>query len=430
MTSLNTTGEFGPEAQPSSDQHQHKMNDKDEKNPFTVPVAMLLYKMAKNMKNSTAKIQPKQAGSMKALLENCIKLLPKEKYPQIVASSFFLLCDLHIPTGFDPQSPKFENEVAESESVYDDENNHSDDSGGASIEDEHSIDDISIPRTRNDESKESDFGREREKNCSLPPPLVANVDERCQSALQYIVNGLNCLQYISKNETRISKAEQQQIEENQVYHSQHVQSNDKESKIENNVTEKHKEPPVLMKANQSITDVHSENALNPTHRMQWNVHLKILLLEKAALVYATLTEQAYQKREYGRTLKYIWLAIKCYHIVTKYASSFTSIGKNYYTNVLARAGDCYFSCAQNITDIDTFIEQYHMQRDIDLIFEKELHEEFTQYDEPEELQHLTRNVEQLILKSISSYEIALKFVASERDVNRDLLGRIGKQICF
>lgn len=85
LTSLCPTAEFGSDSshQPTTSQNQDN-NDDSSGSPFTVPVAMLLYKVARNMKNSTEHMTARQAGSIKALLDNCIKLLPKEKYPQIV----------------------------------------------------------------------------------------------------------------------------------------------------------------------------------------------------------------------------------------------------------------------------------------------------------------------------------------------------------
>jgi hypothetical protein len=51
-------------------------------NPFTVPVGMLLYRVARNMKHSAdpASARP---GTIRALLTNCLALLPREKYPQV-----------------------------------------------------------------------------------------------------------------------------------------------------------------------------------------------------------------------------------------------------------------------------------------------------------------------------------------------------------
>lgn len=39
------------------------------------------------------------------LLKNCVELLAKKKYPQIVTSAHYMLSDLYIPADTDPASP-------------------------------------------------------------------------------------------------------------------------------------------------------------------------------------------------------------------------------------------------------------------------------------------------------------------------------------
>lgn len=80
--------------------------DEKGQNPFTVPVAMLLYRVARNMKYSPDYRQ--NQGSIRMLLKNCIQLLPKEKYPQIVTSAHYMLSDLYVPEGTDPASPNLQ----------------------------------------------------------------------------------------------------------------------------------------------------------------------------------------------------------------------------------------------------------------------------------------------------------------------------------
>lgn len=72
-------------------------------NPFTVPVAMLLYRVARNMKYSPD--YHRHQGTIRMLLKNCVELLAKEKYPQIVTSAHFMLSDLYVPSDTDPASP-------------------------------------------------------------------------------------------------------------------------------------------------------------------------------------------------------------------------------------------------------------------------------------------------------------------------------------
>ena len=40
-------------------------------------------------------------------LKSCLKILDKEKYPQIAASSYYLLSDIYIPDDTNPLCPKF-----------------------------------------------------------------------------------------------------------------------------------------------------------------------------------------------------------------------------------------------------------------------------------------------------------------------------------
>lgn len=79
------------------------LSEDKSQNPFTVPVAMLLYRVARNMKYSSD--YKKNRGTIRMLLKNCITLLPKEKYPQIVTSAHFMLADLYVPADTDPANP-------------------------------------------------------------------------------------------------------------------------------------------------------------------------------------------------------------------------------------------------------------------------------------------------------------------------------------
>ena len=72
--------------------------DKDQ-NPFTVPVAMLLYRTARNLSRSTEE-SSQNSGTIHFLLERCISLLNKEKYSQIVTSAHYMLSDIFVPSKY------------------------------------------------------------------------------------------------------------------------------------------------------------------------------------------------------------------------------------------------------------------------------------------------------------------------------------------
>ena len=72
LTSLSEKTEFNVPGQ---------SNNYKEDNPYTVPVAMLLYSVAINMKNS--KDDSKKVQTICALLKSSLKLLNNKRYPQV-----------------------------------------------------------------------------------------------------------------------------------------------------------------------------------------------------------------------------------------------------------------------------------------------------------------------------------------------------------
>ncbi|XP_073963657.1 erythroid differentiation-related factor 1 [Choristoneura fumiferana] len=78
-------------------------------NSFTTPVAMLLYRVARNMRMTN------RSKHVKQLLEHAIKLLEVGRYPQIVASSHYMLADLYVPATTNPACPDFKDESSDSD---------------------------------------------------------------------------------------------------------------------------------------------------------------------------------------------------------------------------------------------------------------------------------------------------------------------------
>lgn len=451
LSSLCTTSEFG-NSEAATTSHQpaaEASTDGDNKNPFTVPVAMLLYKVARNMKNSSERMSAKQAGSIKALLENCIKLLPKEKYPQIVTSSYYLLSDLHVPTNIDPNAPNFDDDrESDTQSMYEDEK-YSDD--GFDVPQTSSTTSSIAVKNIYESASETKLDKNWKHNAS-PAPLTGSVEERCDIALHYIAKGLGCLQYFSSTEEKLAKereeiAKQQEkiriIQEEQnptmvksyqaiplPYEQLRRTSSDASQCVvalpkgerrstgrRNRSKSETTAPP-----KESIHDAAKSLALKcqagSIH--SWNVHLKLLLLEKACLIYATLTERAYQSEQYGNALKFISLAVKCQHIVTTHMSSIASQKPC----LLGRAGDCFYQCAQNFTAIETYLKQFDDGREVDAAIESELKNDIESIDEKSKLPRPAANAERLIIASIACYQTALDH-ATSKESRHELLGRLG-----
>jgi len=72
-------------------------------NPFIVSVVMLSYRVARNMKYSSD--YHRHQDTIRMLLKNCVQLLAKEKYSEIVTFLNFMVLDLYIPSDTDPSSP-------------------------------------------------------------------------------------------------------------------------------------------------------------------------------------------------------------------------------------------------------------------------------------------------------------------------------------
>lgn len=334
---------------------------------------MLLYKVARNMKNMAEKnMSAKQAGSIKTLLDNCIQLLPKEKYPKIVTSSHYILSDLHVPVGINPNAPDFKwtEEPDNQQSADDDLQQESDYDGnsetGSTTTDAAAAGSSTVINqptadivVKNISETFTEFNLESNwKHNASPPPIVADIYERCQVALRHIADGLECLQYFSLNEDKLSKEKEEiaKIEEkrkiileelnpNMAKSHQAIplpyeklQSEPKETdprkaipmgwkEVANNISTPMASKKSKRNRKKSITKtkgktndclptddyVGAEEAIDSPRSLllkgksgvieSWNIHLKLLLLEKACLTYATLTEQSYHKEQYGTSLK-------------------------------------------------------------------------------------------------------------------------------
>lgn len=425
-------------------------------NPFTVPVAMLLYKVAKNMKNMTENMSAKQAGSIKALLDNCIQLLPKEKYPQIVSSSHYILSDLFLPADIDPSSPIF---------YPNDQDSQTDDHDEATDTESTSDDrtDSNSIQLKTVIESNLEFGNLEKnwKHNASPPPITSDVKARCMMALQHIAEGLSCLQFFSQNEEKLTKEKEEMDKEsakrkiileelNPTMAEPSVpiplpyETLKPEAKQISNTTK-----PIPMGWKDDLTPTTSPTAsagnrkgkkkkkknrkpANADDRSEderalllkgksgviqsWNVHLKLLLLEKASLTYATLAEQFYHEANFGKTLRYILMALNCQKIVAKHMNtiSFQTVC------LMGRAGDCFFQIATNVDTMAVNREEFYCYSDTDLAISQELQKE----DKIADLFDLEENIEDLMYSSLNCYASALDMLPRD-DKRRELVRRIG-----
>jgi hypothetical protein len=423
-----------------------------ENNPFTVPVAMLLYTVAKNMKNSMKKIGSQQAGAIKTLLENCIKLLPKEKYPQIVSSSHYILSDLYIPAGIDPSDPKFDvkSDDLDKSSIFD-SNQISNSNSNSSSDDElepENVGDKSLvlgdkslvlaTKSIKDTTKENKLAAGWKSNIS-PPPLTGDVVERCEKGLIHISEGLHCLQFFdSANEDDKKKSPAAQephttTEKEQIIHEE-LHPNMAKPFQPIPLPYKQQEPnplnaddPIPMGWNTPTTskgqskrqkkrevELESDDAkkllIKTTSGVvkSWNIHLKVLLFEKACLIYATLAENAIAEDRFGDALRHIYAAVRSQQVVTMYVQG---VAGSQSSCLLGRAGDIFCQFAKKTENMKRYLEEYHEVTEIDELIENELAKDIKVHVETE-LPAPLDNCEKSFIASCAFYEVAIK-TASE-----------------
>lgn len=364
-------------------------NNNKDKNPFTVPVGMLLYTVARNMKMCRDKLSSKQAGSVKALLENCIKLLPKEEYPQIVTSSHYMLSDLFVPTGLDPSSPNFAACEDDSDSMYED----FDDEGGGEDDEEDEedffdsdslVNNMNIVSIQNIQQNIDHNGKRNWKHNTRPPALDGTLEKRCQESLEHISNGLKCLKYFqtkSEEETQKEKKDRIMKEEQNLNMARPYQpiplpyeSLKPERLILDSQThtesDKAKGKSKKSKKHNMDLEMSTSQFLKETSTVvkSWDVHLKLLLLEKACLCYSTLAENSYSTEKYGVSLRYISLALNCQKAVVHHLTSL-----QFQKSCLwGRAGDCYFQFVKNFNQIAEFKVAFNVMSEVDKDIMKEI----------------------------------------------------------
>ncbi|XP_053681456.1 erythroid differentiation-related factor 1 [Anopheles nili] len=478
-------------------------------NPFTIPVAMLLYTVARNMKHSveSGNLSASKAGAIRTLLNNCIKLLPKEKYPQIVTSSHYILSDLHIPADTDPASPKFNATVEDEDDdeagyLFGERNSTPSENGLDEAEDEGPIEAQgqreelgsgkfetaikSIQDTLKEYKLEERLGKHHN---SRPAPLLCETTERCSIALQHIVDGLHCLQYFDSYEEQKQREKEKEAERQKIIHEEthptmakqdnaiplpyqplhpEAQSADPQRVIPmgwkeatqvgstNRVTGPEQNASstkaTKKRAKRKTTDREPKGSIPkqqeegggsssaaPSAEVDpralllkgqigvfesWNVHLKILLFEKACLVYATKAEQQYAHQRYGATLRDLYSAIRCEQVVMKYISCVASQR----SLLLGRAGDCFFQMAKEWKSIEEYLTQFAEENRLDQLLMEELMK-----DIGSELENTlpvpTNNIELLMITSCSCYEAAIGSATKEtRDEPARRLGSVRNEL--
>ena len=88
-------------------------------NPYTLPVATLLYKMAHNLvSKSDHETRMKESGTIRTLLQHCLNMLDPEKFPEYHCAAAYMMSDLFIDDNISEQNwPSDDNDWNSSDSI-------------------------------------------------------------------------------------------------------------------------------------------------------------------------------------------------------------------------------------------------------------------------------------------------------------------------
>ena len=249
--------------------------------PFTVPLGMLLYRVARNMWQQECR---KKRATIRTLLENCLLLLDEEKHSQVYTSACFLLSDLVVP----------ETVI---EDVWEDNNDDTSDDSEQSEQEEESSDNTT---TTIDVKalcvKSHNYCKSREfvqTKC-----MTENIQDRCNITLQVISKGLKSL---DKDFTIQTRKQNHLVEEQRRCYSHEA-------------IPLHYEP--LKKSappfDDNHTPLHDLKVSETTSSRTWHRLSKVLLLRKAAITFFSLAKSGFAAQNLSYSFKYIKLALQCF----------------------------------------------------------------------------------------------------------------------
>ncbi|XP_050421584.1 erythroid differentiation-related factor 1 [Adelges cooleyi] len=419
-------------------------------NPFTVPVAMLLYRVARNLKHNPVDGQPSSPATIQILLNNCLKLLNKTKYPQIVTSVNYMLSDLYIPCNTNPTSPKLEDltnsgedDIMMSPVVSDDDSSVVSDEAQPTYTVE--VRDLCVSHKEEQKSKKAKY--------TPSEPVVKTLDERCKKALYHVGCGLNCLQYFdnlspefkdeenkkameeeplmatpseaipmpyivsSKPESQLKKKEEKTVTKSSK--NKHRKRN-KASSLSENDENNDIVPGTLLCKSIAETLPTWHNPPDAKDSVSWKRHLRVLLYEKAFLSYATLAEYDFTCGSYGSAMRHFRLVFECRMCI---------VNTNYNELVvylLGRIGDCCLMIVQNWSKIIQYTQELGNDQDYDEGIRNALQSECNTYarDDFDLIPNCFVSKENMLDAAAKCYNRSLEMETNEKNKNT-LNRRIG-----
>ncbi|XP_019952433.1 erythroid differentiation-related factor 1 isoform X4 [Paralichthys olivaceus] len=397
-------------------------------NPFTLPVAVLLYRVASNLMLK-ARQNRKHYGTVRTLLLNCVKLLDQERHPQIIASAHYMLSEL-FQLDEPPEDGGESLRAGGSEDSYSDEDREEDeeaeltedsDENGSYSNCSNPQDDskaVAVIRSVGELSVPEKYKSTHQIRPSGAFPVSQDKEERCRHVLSYVLKGLKAVDGSIKKESDLPAA-------------------DPNTPI-----------PLKYEDRNAIGACASEKGISlllervgpmqgdqkhPTRSGMipgsWQHHMKLQLFLKASKAYYVLSDAATNLLKYGRALRYIKLSLQCYDAYCSVSGTLHSQVLQFHSQCLSLCGDIQLMLAQNANNRAAYLEEYSYQTKEDQEILHSLHRE-SSCQAFNMATDLAMDPEYQLFVSSKCYEAAYELLVSEalKDQESDQLAQVLRRL--
>ncbi|CAL8368323.1 erythroid differentiation-related factor 1 [Gadus morhua] len=336
-------------------------------NPFTLPVAVLLYKVASNMMLK-ARQNRKHYGTVRTLLLNCVKLLDQERHPQIIASAHYMLSEL-FQLDEPPEADSDGSLRAGSEDSYSDEEEGEeeeeeelaeDDSDTSSSDAAGDSKAIAVIRSVGELSVPEKYKSTHQIRPSYAFPVSQDKEERCRHVLSYVLEGLKAVDGSIKKESDLPAADP---------------NTPIPLKYEERVAPVEKGITLLLEIVVPFQEIRKHATRSGIIPGTWQHRIKQQLFLKASKAYYVLSDAATNLLKYGRALRYIKLALQCHDAYCAVSSVLPPRVLLFHTECLSLCGDIQLMLAQNANNRAAYLEEYSYQTKEDQEILHSLHRE-------------------------------------------------------
>ncbi|XP_067389494.1 erythroid differentiation-related factor 1 [Emydura macquarii macquarii] len=336
-------------------------------NPFTMPVAILLYKVACNMMMKKPQ-NKKHYGTIRTLLLNCVKLLDKARHPQIIASANYMLSEL-----FQLDEPKKEDaefplngNSDESYSEEEEEMPDSDENGSYSTSSDPPDDNkaVAVIKSVGELSVPEKYKSIHQIRPSCAFPVCHDTEERCRLVLSYVLEGLKSVDRSIKKDGDLPAANPNTpipLKYEDESASGGPECLEKQMAL------------FLDKMGSFQKDKHSsQSGMIPG---SWQYKMKLQLILKSSKAYYVLSDAAMSLQKYGRALRYIKLALQCHDTYCWLCTNMPAEVLLFLCQCLTLCGDIQLMLAQNANNRAAYLEEYNYQTKEDQEILHSLHRE-------------------------------------------------------